>query len=385
MEKDYAMLLRDRTEGLIKKVREMSWVQKAVRYFLTLEWSEKILFLFGVTFFLLMMTGPYALLYRQTGALLSEAQLRGLTLARYLAAGNQAAFTRKQEVLYSVEGVIHERGVEDAMITDLEGTILSPVERFGQTLPLTRKVENPNQCQRFKKGFDLEFVCPLFRWLESSDGFSRQTIGLAYLKYNARESLDLLGSQTFQMIKYIFLFAFLIGLTAYAFLALTQKSLLDFKFAVRTAARSGNPLDIPRHFKALREIALEIQELQQQKAAVGRADSPAPADASSLAGEMMAWLGPLLKEPVLLLDERQQIVHCSKPLREKWKAAPEGHILRALKDSPFMEPLIDFVGALGENPEEPHTQTIKGLGSLRGESLNLQGKKYFLIRKGGTE
>lgn len=384
MAKDYAAIVVGQTADLLKKIREHPWVGKAIHRFTTLEWTEKVLFLFGVTFFLLLMFGPYALLYRQTGALLSEARLRGLTLARYLAASNQAAFIRKQEVLYTVEGVIHERGVDDAMITDLDGTILSPVERFGQKLSLVRKLANPQECQRFQKGRVLELVCPLFQWIESKDGFSRQTIGLAYLKYDTQQSLDLLGSQTFQMIKYIFLFGFLIGLCAYALLFLTQKHLLDLKFGVRAAVRSAKPLEIPAHFKLLREIALEIVELQQHKSAPAKS-AAAPADAEALLGEAMAALGPLLKEPFLLLDERQQIVHIARPLMEKWKAEPQGHILRALKDSPFMDKLVDFVGALSENPHKPLTQTIKGLGPLKGESILLQGKNYFIIRKEEAE
>src|SRR3989338_7884718 len=169
--------IKDRIESnpkfkkLLEKIKNHPRVIWAVDKFQNLDWSERVIVLIGVAGLLLFIFGPYSLLYRKTHLISYEAHKRGEALVHLLAAGNQAAFAANESVLYSVDAVSRERGVNDAVVTDLEGIILSPLERFGKTLDKVKNGVSTKGLTTDQKGLDFEFFYPIFKWVEKDHVF----------------------------------------------------------------------------------------------------------------------------------------------------------------------------------------------------------------------
>lgn len=365
-------------QKLLEKIKNHPRVLWAVDKFQNLDWSERIIVLIGTAGLLLFILGPYSLLYRKTNLISYEAVKRGEALVHLLAASNQAAFTSHESVLYSVDSVARELGVNDAVVTDLDGVILSPLERFGQTLDKVKKDISTNGLTTHRDGLNYEFFYPIFKWVEKDQGFVKEPVGMAYLDYSAHESLDMMGSRAFHVFYLLVIFATVLGVVGYLIVEITNKPLQDLRYNILAFHRGGtDTLPLPEHFKALRDLTEEMVSALK----VRGSDNPSPSalgtDESSLI-EMVRQTALASQKEALLIDADKKLIFASDRIQEETKVEIDQHILRAVKSSPYVNELIDFFSKLFEESSKG-ILTLPGVGEMRGMVLKLWGKDYYLV------
>lgn len=363
--------------SIYNKIMSHKWTKITLNKFQTLEWNERVAILIGICALAIFVIGPYALLYRNTKTILLESEKRGETLTRLLAASNQAAFTQKLEVLYSTSAVKHQLGVLDAMVMDPSGTILAPVERFGRTFKKIASQVNPQSCTRSVSDSHYEFICPIFKWVETESGFIKKTMGYAYLDYTSDDSLNIAGSRAFQIIKYIIVFLIFFALLAYAIISLTRKALLDFKFNIRAHTRGTTPhLTHPKHFKELNSIAEEIEEYGKHSPH----HQPTQEKSQTSFMEILQKIKLFSLQEMLVLSSDKQLVYVTDSLKETLKLKAEQHILRAVQDSPYGDRLLDFFSRLVDSSEEVSDFTLDGVGAFRGMKMSIDGQNHYVVQ-----
>lgn len=365
--------------ALAQKIKNHPRVIQGVNRFQALELTERVAILIGVAGLLLFILGPFALLYRKTNLITYEATQRGETLVHLLAAQNQAAFNDQESVLYNVDFVAQERGVKDAVVTDLQGVILFPVARFGKSLDSIKDFGSPKECTRRKKGRELELACPIFKWVEKEKGFVKEPMGMAYLNYSAHESLDLMGPRAFHVFYLLVIFAAVLATVIYLVLTLLQKPIEDLRYNLLAYRRGGtDTLVPPQHFKVLEDLTAEITAALKEQGGTHADSTPVSGDENALI-EIARQTALASQKETILIDADKKLIFASDRIREEAKLEVGPHVLKAVKSSPYVNELVEFFSHLLEDKSEELALNLPIVGQMRGMVLKLWGRDYYWV------
>ncbi len=344
--------------------------------FNSLEWKEKIILIFGGLAFVMFLTTPYALLFRESKTLTAETEKRGGSLALLLAASNQVALSENRSILYSTSSVASELGVKDAWIVDKDNNIVAPAERYGKTFVGNKAKANPESCTRWTSGLDYQFACPIFKWVEVDAGFKKQIMAYAYIDYTAAATLNFRSYRGFELFKFLTWFVIIFGILGYAAIKIVQKPLLDLKFDLRAFSRGASPhFPEPQHFAELKDLALEIKDCLNSKTPV-IATSAVSADVR----EFVATLDPFLDRNMLYINSEKIVTYANPALKQKFQIEENTHILRAFGSNAVSDAIIRFLSQAMETAEQTVTETIPGVGTIQILPFQGNGKNsYFLF------
>jgi len=345
-----------------KRILSHRWTIFLRQKFENLDWKGKMIVLISAAALFVFLIAPYSLLFRESGTLIAESEKRGQSLIQLLANSNQVAFSEDMSVFYSTTSVIHELGVKDAWITDTEGNILAPAERFGKSMTKNKIKGSSQGCTRWNLGLDYEFACPIFKWVEKDAGFQKQIVGYAYMDYTVAASLNFLTHRGFQIFKYITWFLACFGVLAYGLIMLIKKPLLDFKFELRAFAR-GSKKDFipPKNFPELTDLANEIREvIQSQKSVMPQSTHTGTTNWRNI----LTSLHPFLAKNVLYIDGEKNVSYASPELTSRFQITEGSHLIRALQNFTGYDDLMDFLSRVMESPQHSVVETIPDIGSI---------------------
>ena len=301
-------------------------------------WTTKvwgILTLFAVLFYL---AGPVHFVFRDAVQIQAEALDRGKTLVRLLAAANEEAFSRDQEVLFSTDAVRHEVGVRKALVVDTAGVIVAPSDSFGTKLTEIEgfERESPSGARAEVTVRDTGsgvylLTYPITVMSETDGGIQAVAKGTAYISFDARSSLNRVGYQFVEAIKY----GLLLALAAWGvYLLLSRWTLVPMRAAVE---RIHSPHAAPKAHTAPMTFA-ELDPLVAL-AEVAVVDSAATAGAHR---DDLSLVGSALErrasDDVIVLDARGRIALClgNATARLGARCAPGTHIVEALMGTPYL-------------------------------------------------
>ncbi len=356
----------------------------------SLSWSKKLLLLVSSIAFVVYFTLAFPLVRTLGSALREESLRRGRTLLSLAAAANGIAVGEGRIRDASVDNVLREERVKEALLLDLEGNVLAPASRSGEMLTTIDGIDAPlDDIRTFylgRRGSDYVMVQPLLH--------RSRRVGFAVLVYEA-------ASASASWATAVLFLAFLVLLLGVAIaLVFGKRMTLDplsrFRDDIEAVVKGDADYVPPeQRFAELSDLARSVNRLIARAFTVSAAP-PAPAEAPPAPIARPAK-SATSKRPVTAaistspdpdaarfwIDQNFIVVRADEEAAAIVGATEmEGkHLIEAVADQKLLEVILDAVNALEELPAAETTAELPGGSTLKVTASLDQGNTVIGLRR----
>lgn len=378
----------------------------------SLSWSAKLLLLVASVAFVVYFVLAFPLVRTLGSALREESLRRGRALLSLTAAANEDAVGESRTRDLSVDNILREERVKEALLLDLEGNVLAPSSRADEVLAsvdgINAELPDIRTFYLGRRGSDYVMVQPLVH--------RSRRVGFAVLVYEAASAS---GSWATAVLFLGFL-VLLLGVVTALLVGkrMTLQPLSNFGDDIEAVVK-GDADYVPAQqgFAELSELARSVNRLiaraftvsaTQRPSALAPAPAPLPAASSSApaAGVSRASSSSPVSPPAdasakrpitaavsrspdpdalkFWVDQNFIVVRADEGVAELVGAAATGidgkHIIEAVSDQKLLEVILDTVNALEELPAAETTADLPG-GAIHVSAYMEQGSTVVGLRK----
>jgi HAMP domain-containing protein len=369
----------------------------------SLSWSAKLLFLVSTVAFVVYFVLAFPLVRTLGSALREESLRRGRALLSLTAAANGAAVGEGRIRDASVDRILREERVKEALLLDLDGKVLAPSSRADEAMTtidgISAELGDIRTFYLGRRGSDYVMVEPLLH--------RSRRVGFAVLVYEAASA----SASWATAVLFLGFLVLLLGvITALVFgKRMTLEPLSSFGDDIEAVVKGDADYVPPQQgFAELSELARSVNRLIA-RSFTERASAPVPgrplatpspaAPPSSVGDAPRQEAESSSKRPITAavtmtpdpaaarfwVDENFIVVRADDEAAALGGAAATGmegkHIIEAVADQKLLEVILDTVNALDELPAAETTAELPGGSSFHVSASKEQGSTVVGLRK----
>ena len=375
-------------------------------------WSAKLLFLVSSVALLVYFILAYPLVRTLGSALREESLRRGRTLLSLAAAANGDAVGEGRIRDASVDSILREERVKEALLLDLEGNVLAPASRADEVLTTIDGIDAElGDIRTFylgRRGSDYVMVQPLLH--------RSRRVGFAVLVYEAATASASWATAVLFLAFLVLLLGVVLALVFGK--RMTLEPLSNFRDDVEAVVKGDADYVPPQQgFAELSELARSVNRLIARAFTIGTAPpappvqplqpvqpvQPVPAPAASpepsARPAKAATSRTSLARPVTAavntspdpdavrfwVDENFIVVRADDEAAALVGATATGmegkHLIEAVADQKLLEVILDAVNALEELPTAEMTAELPGGSTLQVSASRDQGSTVVGLRR----
>lgn len=370
-------------------------------------WSAKLLFLISSVALLVYFILAYPLVRTLGSALREESLRRGRTLLSLAAAANGDAVGEDRIRDASVDSILREERVKEALLLDLEGNVLAPASRADEVLTTIDGIDAElGDIRTFylgRRGSDYVMVQPLLH--------RSRRVGFAILIYEAATASASWATAVLFLAFLVLLLGVVLALVFGK--RMTLEPLSNFRDDVEAVVKGDADYVPPQQgFAELSELARSVNRLIARAFTIGTAPPappvpiqpvqpvrPVPAPAASPEPSARPAKAPpshtSLARPVntspdpdavrFWIDENFIVVRADDDAAALVGATATGmegkHLIEAVADQKLLEVILDAVNALEELPAAEMTAELPGGSTLQVTASRDQGSTVVGLRR----
>ncbi|GMR23224.1 MAG: hypothetical protein BMS9Abin37_1634 [Acidobacteriota bacterium] len=366
----------------------------------SLSWSAKLLLLVSSVALVVYFTLAFPLVRTLGSALREESLRRGRTLLSLAAAANGNAVGEGRIRDASIDSILREERVKEALLLDLEGNVLAPPSRADEMLTTIDGIDAElGDIRTFylgRRGSDYVMVQPLLH--------RSRRVGFAVLVYEAATAS---GSWATVVLFLAFLVLLLGVVSALVFgKRMTLEPLSSFRDDVEAVVKGDADYVPPQQgFAELSELARSVNRLIARAFTV----SAAPAASSQPVPASEAPAAPIARPPKpsetsakrpvtaaintspgpdaarFWVDQNFIVVRADDEAAALVGATATGmegkHLIEAVADQKLLEVILDAVNALEELPAAEMTAELPGGSTLQVTASRDRGSTVVGLRR----
>ena len=364
----------------------------------SLSWSTKLLLLVSSVAFVVYFTLAFPLVRTLGSALREESLRRGRTLLSLAAATNATAVGEGRIRDASVDNVLREERIKEALLLDLEGNVLAPPSRAAEVLTTIDGIDAElGDIRTFylgRRGSDYVMVQPLLH--------RSRRVGFAVLVYEAATASASWATAVLFLAFLVLLLGVVIALVFGK--RMTLEPLSNFRDDIEAVVKGDADYVPPEQgFAELSELARSVNRLIARAFTVSAAQ-PAHAEPAPAAEAPPARIARPAKSQTskrsttaaistspdpdaarFWIDQNFIVVRADEEAAALVGATATGmegkHLIEAVADQKLLEVILDAVNALEELPAAETTAELPGGSTLKVTASRDQGNTVIGLRR----
>ena len=295
---------------------------------------------------ILFLLGPVYWLDFTGDQLEAEALDRARHLTELLAVTNAEPLKKQQEIFYTINPVINESGVEEAIVADLEAMIVAPVARYGQ--PTNKELLNTAKKQlriHTLAPHRYLLITPILAQQETRQGLRQRRYGYAIIRFNTATALSRLKNRSIETFKYAIWMVLALLLIEWLALRKWTQEPIKVLTQLNTQESLANH-QMTANFPELQQL---LEKLRSQQGEV-----------SGSTAESIDWknfwsqLSNIPLKSFIISNSSKNILGVQGEINQQLQTAFEhdSHLLEGLSSSPFQGALLQFIMKLEQSSTE---------------------------------